>query len=123
MTATLRAFADRDADALAELTTDDIVFEPASTDVAERHPYHGHEGLRQYLADLDRDWDEVDIAGSEVRSGPRYSVALGRVYARAGGAIADGPAAFVFEVREGRESWGKTYRDRAEALRFAGLES
>ena len=119
----LRAVADRDAAALAQLTTDDVVFEPASTDVAERHPYRGHEGLRQYLTDLDRDWDEFDISVSEVRSGPRYSVALGRVYARAGGAIADGPASFVLELREGRVYWGKTYRDRAEALRFAGLES
>ena len=49
-------------------------------------------------------------------------MALGRVYARAGGAIADGPAAFVFELRDGLIAWGKTFRDRAEALRFAGLE-
>jgi ketosteroid isomerase-like protein len=118
----LRAVADRDATALTQLATEDVVFEPASTDVAERHPYHGHDGLRQYLADLDRDWDEFDISISEVRQGPRCAVALGRVYARAGGAIADGPAAFVFELREGRVCWAKTYRDRAEALRRAGLE-
>jgi len=49
-------------------------------------------------------------------------VALGRVYARAGGAIADGPAAFVLELRGDRVAWAKTFRDRAEALRFAGLE-
>jgi hypothetical protein len=48
-------------------------------------------------------------------------VAIGRVYARAGGVIADGPAAFVFALREGRVAWGKTFRDRAEALRFARL--
>jgi len=88
-----------------------------------RRPYRGHDGLRQYLADLNHDWDEFDISVSEVRDGDRYAVALGRVYARAGGAIADGPAAFVFELREGLVCWGKTYRDRAEALRRAGLES
>jgi hypothetical protein len=58
---------------------------------------------------------------SEVRAGERHLVALGRVYARAGGAIADGPAAFVFEVRDGLVSWGKTFQDRSAALRFAGL--
>ena len=103
-------------------TTPDVVFEPLSTEVAQRSPYHGHEGLRAYVADLARDWDEFDITVSEVRAGERYSVALARIYARAGGAIADGPAAFAFELREGLVAWGKTYRDRAEALRFAGLE-
>jgi hypothetical protein len=57
-----------------------------------------------------------------VRVGARYAVALGRVYARAGGAIADGPAAFVLELRDDRVAWAKTFPDRAEALRFAGLD-
>jgi hypothetical protein len=56
-----------------------------------------------------------------VRAGARHLVALGRVYARAGGAIADGPAAFVFELRDGLVCWGKTFRDRSAALRHAGL--
>ena len=108
----LRAFAERDAEALTELTVPDVVFEPASTPVAERRAYRGHEG----------DWDEFDVSVSEVRPGPRHFVAIGRVYARSGGVIADGPAAFVFELREGRVAWGKTFRDRAEALRFASLD-
>ena len=45
----------------------------------------------------------------------------GRVYARAGGTIADGPAAFVFEMAGERVRWAKTFRDRMEALRLAGL--
>ena len=118
----LQAIAQRDAGAIVRTTTPDCIFEPVSTEVAERTPYHGHDGLHAYLADLERDWDEFDITVSEVRVGERYTVALGRVYARAGGAIADGPAAFVFELREGLVAWGKTFRDRGEALRFASLE-
>ena len=98
-----------------------MVFEPASTEAAARQPYHGHDGLRAYLRDLDRDWDEFDISVREVRAGGNHLVALARVYARAGGAIADGPAAFVFALRDGRISWGKTYTDRTAALRLAGL--
>ena len=86
-----------------------------------REPYHGHDGLRAYLADLERDWDEFDVSVSEVRAGERYLVALGRVYARAGGVIADGPVAFVFELRDGLVCWGKTFTDRSAALRRAGL--
>ena len=58
-----------------------------------------------------------------MRQAPRHIVALGRVYARSGGAIADGPAAFVLELREGRVLWWKTFRDRAAGLRHAGLDA
>jgi hypothetical protein len=77
--------------------------------------------MRTYVRDLVRDWDEFDITLADVRTGERYLVALGRVYARAGGAIADGPCAFVFELADGHVRWGKTFRDRIEALRFAGI--
>jgi ketosteroid isomerase-like protein len=77
--------------------------------------------MRAYVRDLARDWDEFDVTVLEVRAGERHHVVLGRVYARAGGAIADGPCAFVFELRGGLVSWGKTFRDRIEALRFAGI--
>ena len=113
----------RDAEALVALSHPEIFVEPASTEIAERAPYHGHDGLRAYVADLQEDWDEFDISISEVREGPRHIVALGRVYARSGGAIADGPAAFVVEVRDGLVVWWKTFRDRAAGLRHAGLES
>ena len=121
VTALLRALSERDADAVVAVTTPDVVFEPVSTEVAERAPYHGHAGMRSYVRDLARDWDEFDITVGDVRRGERYLVALGRVYARAGGAIADGPCAFVFELDGGEVRWGKTFRDRIEALRFAGI--
>ena len=117
----MRAIAERDPDAAIATTTADVVFEPASTPVAERRPYHGHDGLSTYFADLERDWDEFDVSVTEVRGGERFHVALGRVYARAGGVIADGPVAFVFELRDGLVCWGKTFTDRSAALRHADL--
>jgi ketosteroid isomerase-like protein len=103
------------------LTTPDVVFEPLSTEVAERVPCHGHAGLRAYIADLARDWDEFDITVAQVCRADEHLVALGRVYARAGGAIADGPAGFAFTLEGDLVSWGKTFRDRTQALAFAGL--
>jgi hypothetical protein len=98
-----------------------VVFEPVSTEVAERAPYEGHAGMRRYVLDLSTDWDEFDVTVSEVREGPQRLLVLGRIYARAGGAIADGPCAFVFELEDDLVRWGKTFRDRMEALRSAGL--
>jgi ketosteroid isomerase-like protein len=118
-----RAFADRDADALVALLADDVVFEPASTEVAIRGPFRGHDGMREYLAEVGRDWEQFDISIAETREAPPYVVALGRVYARSGGFVADNPIAFVWEVRGEAAVWGRTFTDRTAALRFAGLAS
>jgi ketosteroid isomerase-like protein len=115
-----RAFAARDADALVAVLSEDVVFEPASTEVAIRAPFRGHAGMREYLAEVERDWEQFDVAIAEVREVPPYVVALGRVYARSGGFVADNPLAFVWEIRDGAVVWGRTFTDRAAALRFAG---
>jgi ketosteroid isomerase-like protein len=117
-----RAFAARDADALVALMSDDVVFEPASTEVAIRAPFRGKEGMREYLAEVDRGWEQFDVAIAEVRDAPPYVVALGRVYARSGGFVADNPIAFVWELRDGLVVWGRTFTDRAAALRFVDAD-
>ena len=116
-----RAFAARDADKLVALLAEDVVFEPASTEVAIRAPFRGHAGMREYLAEVERDWEQFDVAIHETREAPPYVVALGRVYARSGGFVADNPLAFVWELRGDEIVWGRTFTDRAAALRFAGL--
>ena len=117
-----RAFAARDADALVALVSEDMVFEPASTEVAIRAPFRGREGMRAYLTEVERDWQQFDLTIAETREAPPYVVALGRVYARSGGFVADNPIAFVWEVRDERVRWGRTFTDRAAALRFAAIE-
>src|SRR3954447_15104475 len=116
-----RAFAARDAGALATLVSGDMVFEPASTEVAIRAPFRGPDGMREYLAEVQRDWEQFDVTIAETREAPPYVVALGRVYARSGGFVADNPLAFVWELRGDEVVWGRTFTDRAAALRFAGL--
>lgn len=116
-----RAFAARDADALVAVVSEDMIFEPASTEVAIRAPFRGRDGMREYLAEVERDWEQFDITVAETREAPPYVVALGRVYARSGGFVADNPIAFVWEVRDGALVWGRTFTDRAAALRFVGL--
>ena len=106
---------------LVALVSDEVVFEPASTEVAIRAPFRGREGMREYLAEVARDWEQFDISIAETREAPPYVVALGRVYARSAGFVADNPIAFVWEVRESAIVWGRTFTDRAAALRFAGL--
>lgn len=48
----VEAFNDRDADALVALAHPRIVFRP-TTLVGQRRTYHGHEGLRRWVAEID----------------------------------------------------------------------
>jgi hypothetical protein len=97
-----------------------VRFEPASTKVARRAVYHGRDGMRAYLADVDTTWQQFELSIAEVREQPPLVIVLGRVYARAAGFIADNPIGFVWEVgADGLVRWGRTFSERAAAVQFA----
>jgi ketosteroid isomerase-like protein len=113
----LRAFIRRDGDAVAELVTDDIAFEPLSTEAAARGIYRGREGLRSYLRDLGETWRQFDLTVDTVEEVAGHVLVTGRVYARARASslVADDPIAFVWRVREGRVVWGKAFTSEVAA--------
>jgi ketosteroid isomerase-like protein len=110
-------FARRDADAMVETMADDVVFEPASSELAPREPYEGHAGMRRYLADLGRTWAEFRVTIHEYRGADERVLARGRVYARSASPafITDSELAFVWWVRDGRIVHGRTYTDPHDA--------
>jgi ketosteroid isomerase-like protein len=112
----------RDAKGMIVHMRSDVVFEPASTEVVTRRPYQGHDGIRAWLADIARDWEEFEVTLTELRSNPPYHVTMCRVYARTGGYVTDSPIGVTWRVEDGLITWGKSFRDRAAALRAAGLD-
>ena len=118
------AFQRRDPDALTELLDPEVTFEPASTPVREREPYHGHEGLREYLRDIEETWDEFEVTVSDLRESGDNVVALGRIKAIATGAayMTDSPAGFVWRLRDGKVVWGKVFTNVSDALSAGGIE-
>jgi ketosteroid isomerase-like protein len=114
------AFDRRDVHAALALFAPDVRFEPASTEVAERRPYNGHAGIRDYFHDLERTWDRLEVTLNELRRIPPHVLAFGRIYAAAGGYVTDDPASFLLRVVGERVVWGKVFRSRAEALEAAG---
>jgi ketosteroid isomerase-like protein len=117
------AFSRRDLPALLSLTDDQIEFMPATARVAGRgEPYSGHEGLRTYLADVARVWQELRSEPDEFREVGDLVVCTGRVYAWGVGRVIDAPAGWVWRLREGRIVEGRVYDTRREALAAAGLE-
>jgi ketosteroid isomerase-like protein len=116
------AFSRRDLSTLTALADPELVFHPATARVAGRpEPYRGHEGLRAYLADVGRVWQELRSEPEEfVEVGDRVAC-TGRVYAWGVGRVIDAPAGWVWRLRGGRIVEGRVYETRRAAFEAVGL--
>jgi ketosteroid isomerase-like protein len=116
------AFTRRDTEALLALCDPEIVFTPPTGRLAGRdEPYRGHDGLRTYLADVARVWQELRSEPDEyIELGDRV-LCTGRVYAWGIGRVIDAPAGWVWRIRDGRVVEGTVYETRRAAYEAAGM--
>jgi ketosteroid isomerase-like protein len=117
------AFNRRSAEDIVAVCDETMEFFPVVTAqaVGRDAPYAGRDGLRDYMADAARVWEELLITPSEIeRRGDRILV-RGRVYARSRElGIRDMPVAWIWEVRDDRFVRGEVFPDPAHAIeRFA----
>jgi len=118
------AFSRRDLNVLLTLADPDIEFMPATARVAGRaDAYRGYDGLRTYLADVARVWEELRSEPEEFLEVGDVVVCTGRVYAWGVGRVIDAPAGWVWRLRHGRLVEGHVYDTRREALAAGGLET
>lgn len=85
--------------------------------------YRGHAGVRQFVSDIDDDWDTFRIDPVEFHDRGERVAGMGQVKAvgRGPGVDVDSLAGFVFELRAGRMSKVVSYSDPAAALEAVGL--
>jgi ketosteroid isomerase-like protein len=78
------AFARRDiAGMLPHIAPDCELYLRGTAEVAGRSkPYVGHEGLREYFADVESIWDELVLYADDFRVLPGVVIVLGHVLAR-----------------------------------------
>ncbi len=116
------AFARRDLATLTRLA--DPAFElhaPTATMLRGGEPYRGHDGLRRYLADVERLWDRLELEVDELRmAADRRVVALGRLRVHGAGRMIDAPAAWVWRLRDGRALSAHVFETRRAALAAVG---
>ncbi len=98
------AFARRDVEAALAHIADDVVFAPQGTAsrAGRQAPYLGHDGVRQYFADVERLWEDLRIHAEDVRSVAGSVVVFGHVEGRIDGDAVQRRAIWVWEVRDGK---------------------
>jgi ketosteroid isomerase-like protein len=87
-----------------------------------RTTYHGHDGVRRWLAEVRRDWRTLTVTYDQVHEpAPDCVVAVGRVRGTSndGEHTIDLPLACVAEFRDGRLVRGCAFRAADDALRYA----
>jgi ketosteroid isomerase-like protein len=116
------AFNQRDAVAIVALCAPEMEFLTVTgAEAGHEAPYRGPDGLREYLADVERVWEALLITlGAVERRGSRL-LAFGRVYVRSRElGIRDMPVAWIWDVEDGLFVRGEVFADPAEAAaRFA----
>jgi ketosteroid isomerase-like protein len=119
----LDAFARRDVDALAALSSAGIEIRLVGV-VGEPVCYRGVDGIRQYFEDVGGQWASLSFEIEEIRDLGDQILAIGteRALGRASGAQVHGPGAFAVTFEGGLVTAMQAFVDRAEALEAVGLE-
>ena len=86
--------------------------------------YRGPGGLRRFWADLDADWEDLQVPIDELRESGDKVVVIGRLTARGrvSGIDLDVRIGTVWEVRDGKVVRMESFSDPDEALGAAGLD-
>ena len=116
------AIGDADLDALLRLYDPAVEFLPLTGTRVESGGYRGHQGVRDYFAEVEEIWDELRPYAVNVRIVGDQVVVVGgcAVRGRASGVVTDSPLAWVVTVRDGKITSHRGFRTADEALEAAG---
>jgi ketosteroid isomerase-like protein len=119
----LEAYNRRDIEAILEIWHPEAEWYPFTAQVEGDNAYHGHEGLRQWWANVEATFEEREASVEEVRDLGDAVVALGHLRARGmgSGIEIDQVVFHLARFRHGKVAHWKLYLNRAEALEAAGL--
>jgi len=117
----VEAFNARDVDLLVSLSAEDSEWRPFRAQL-EGIVYEGHEGVRQFLSDMDEDWETFRIDALEFHDRDECVAVIGRVKARGRGSSVEieSTAGFVHELDRGRVRRVTSHSDVETALEALG---
>jgi ketosteroid isomerase-like protein len=121
----LEAYNRRDIEAVLEIHDPDVEWHPALQALlgGEATVYRGHEGVREFLRDLDEAFAELQIVIADTRDLGDQVVAIGHAHGRGreSGAETETPIGYLVDFRNGKVTRVLSYLDPTEALKAAGL--
>ena len=111
-----------DVEAVIAITTPDIEFIPMRAPV--EGVYHGHDGIREFFADNEQNFDVFHVDCEELHESGDYVVQIGTVRVRGKGSGVDitVPSATLLTMRDGKVARFEELRERAKAMTAAGIE-
>ncbi|MDX6608306.1 MAG: hypothetical protein QOF85_231 [Solirubrobacterales bacterium] len=111
------AFNQRDEAAIVELCSARIkFFAITAEEVGRSAPYVGPDGLREYLDDVARIWEELLITASRIERREDRVLVVGRVYVRSRElGIRDMPVAWIWRIEDGLFVRGEVFADPEQA--------
>ena len=98
------AFQRRDLDAMLAAVSDDALlhFEGTARLAGRTEPYVGHDGVREYLADVERLWDELVLHATDYRAVPGSVIVMGHITGRRQGLDVRRSSVWTWKVKDGR---------------------
>lgn len=117
-----QAFSNRRSPEALSLLTDDVVFVPMTAQVTQGgEPYHGHDGMRRYFADVETQWEQLTLRPTQIKAAGNAVVALGLVSGRGvAGAFENAPTTWMFKFRGERVAHIQIFSDASFVLEALG---
>ncbi len=97
------AFARRDVEAAIPFLSPEceLFFEGTARLVGRVEPYRGHQGLRDYFADVDRVWEDLVLHAEDFRIIPGSVIVIGHVTGRREGLDVRRSSVWTWRVQNG----------------------
>ena len=107
---------------MVEVSHPEIEWYPLSAEVEGGVSFRGHEGLRQWFANLHATFEEFEARIDELRDLGDVVLGLGHVHLRfRSGVILNTEAGYLSRFRDALAVWARMYPSHAETLEAAGL--
>src|SRR4051794_37657804 len=89
---------------MAALLSDDceLHLEGTARLAGRSEPYRGHEGMREYLTDVERLWEELELHADDFRAVPGSVIVMGHVTGRRQGLAVRRSSVWTWRVKAGR---------------------
>jgi ketosteroid isomerase-like protein len=115
------AFERRDIEAALEFLHPAIRLIPVTAHFARGgRAYEGHDGIREYMLDVDRLWHEVKLVPREFEAVGHAVVVIGEVHARGPRGELSEPTVWTWKMRDGLAVEGRVHSDVRSAREALG---